>query len=994
MGTNKSTTDLLLIKDKLIDNELFRNSNISNLNFNDLKLNFINLKKGDILFRQEDPANSIYLIIEGEINLIRKQTFGKTHSLLSKNNFFGHDEYFLETSRNSIAFALKESLVVELSKKNIEMILSHDSSILNTIKNSMQNLNPDNINNLEKAIEKFPSLLPTELVKKSNGKSSMGTSKEKQSTQESKIPANDKIDLKKVESGINRIITNINENLSLLDEEKINLQALTSVYETENKKLLYEIEKLKEQEERFVNLDKEKNEILGKQSYRIVELEKETAKLKELEAEYSKKIDLLSEQEEKNKSKLKRLETDLKEKEVLVSNLESDVKENKNAISDLNETRLNLTQKTNEQDRVIKEQSAEIKNSEKKNENLTNELTSKENSLTELNKDLQGKDQQILKLTDSLNKINTENEKLAAELSAKENNIAELNKELQNKDLQISKHTDTLNKTKAEIEKLGKELIQKDETINNLSAKVTDLQSHLGEQKEVEKNNNEYILSQSNKINEYEELLKDSHKELSKKDETIDNFIKDIGELSSNVWQKQTEINEQNSVIVELNEELNNLKKSKEDFASREAELTEESSIIKSRLEAVNNDLNVLKQDVEEKNKIIEQKESENKKLNSILSETSKRLDDANNSLETGNKKIEELESIIMQVKSEMLDSNELEKLREELNSAAAQLEAKEEIINEITREKNLLSEKIENLEQDAEESINQNNSLSKLQDELNIYKNNWGKYKTSMEEKDKIIEEQTNQFENLKLAKSAVIKTLTSTKSKYEEDTKKLEEQVEDLKRKLEEMKETLQEKIFNAEQQEVTIENQAQKIADLEILVNESKLKSVNEGVKKVESTLINNPDNNYPDVQDEEVILDENDEVLSKCKFIASESTDSFTDEKSLEHVQYSDIHILNVNISRATLDVASKFNKFLIGMINKDKNKIIVNLTNCDYIDSSILGALVSGVKKAITMEGDLRIVVRNQSEYSMFSLTKMDNIFQIFSNLKDAVNSFS
>jgi hypothetical protein len=47
-----------------------------------------------------------------------------------------------------------------------------------------------------------------------------------------------------------------------------------------------------------------------------------------------------------------------------------------------------------------------------------------------------------------------------------------------------------------------------------------------------------------------------------------------------------------------------------------------------------------------------------------------------------------------------------------------------------------------------------------------------------------------------------------------------------------------------------------------------------------------------------------------------------------------------------------------------------------------------------VKKAITMEGDLRIVVRNQSEYSMFSLTKMDNIFQIFSNLKDAVNSFS
>ena len=94
-----------------------------------------------------------------------------------------------------------------------------------------------------------------------------------------------------------------------------------------------------------------------------------------------------------------------------------------------------------------------------------------------------------------------------------------------------------------------------------------------------------------------------------------------------------------------------------------------------------------------------------------------------------------------------------------------------------------------------------------------------------------------------------------------------------------------------------------------------------------------------------------------------------------------------------MSRATLDVASKFNKFLIGMITRDTSKIIVNLTNCEYIDSSILGALVSGVKKATTLEGDLRIVVGKHSEYSMFSLTKMDNIFRIFSNLKDAVNSY-
>ena len=89
----------------------------------------------------------------------------------------------------------------------------------------------------------------------------------------------------------------------------------------------------------------------------------------------------------------------------------------------------------------------------------------------------------------------------------------------------------------------------------------------------------------------------------------------------------------------------------------------------------------------------------------------------------------------------------------------------------------------------------------------------------------------------------------------------------------------------------------------------------------------------------------------------------------------------------------MDIAPVFNKFLIDIINKDTNEVIVNLSECDYIDSSILGALVSGVKRARKMNGDLKIVSQSQNEYSMLTLTKMDNIFQIFSNLKEAVNSF-
>ena len=124
MTTKQKIVDKLSINDKIKDNDLFKDSDISNSDFDDLKLNVVHLRKGKILFQLGDSADSIFLIVEGKIDLVKKQNFAKTHLHLSKNNFFGHEEYFLGTERNSIAIALKESTVVELSRENIEILLS------------------------------------------------------------------------------------------------------------------------------------------------------------------------------------------------------------------------------------------------------------------------------------------------------------------------------------------------------------------------------------------------------------------------------------------------------------------------------------------------------------------------------------------------------------------------------------------------------------------------------------------------------------------------------------------------------------------------------------------------------------------------------------------------------------------------------------------------------------------------------------------------------
>ena len=252
-----------------------------------------------------------------------------------------------------------------------------------------------------------------------------------------------------------------------------------------------------------------------------------------------------------------------------------------------------------------------------------------------------------------------------------------------------------------------------------------------------------------------------------------------------------------------------------------------------------------------------------------------------------------------------------------------------------------------------------------------------------------KTIESQAQKIAELKASVNES-KVKNNDQLLAEEEIKKKNDQIARLVSKLDEVQKSLDEKAFTENQQTERIENQAQKIAELEVLVNESKIK-MSKAIVKEESSL----KDDSPDADPEEQIPpDENEEIFSKSKLIGSRSGNSFMQDSSFDHFKYSDIHIVNVNMTRATMDMASMFNKFLQEIISKERNKIIINLSHCEYIDSSILGVLVSSLKKAIALDGDLKIVWHEQNEYSMFSLTKMDTIFKIFPNLKDAVNSYS
>ena len=102
---------------------------------------------------------------------------------------------------------------------------------------------------------------------------------------------------------------------------------------------------------------------------------------------------------------------------------------------------------------------------------------------------------------------------------------------------------------------------------------------------------------------------------------------------------------------------------------------------------------------------------------------------------------------------------------------------------------------------------------------------------------------------------------------------------------------------------------------------------------------------------------------------------------------------DITTVTVNLSRATMDSAPQFRQYLVELIEKDCKNLIVDLRTCDFLDSSFLGALVFGLKKAKGIGGDLKILIAKQAPMGILSLTKMDQVFSVYKELDEAVLSY-
>jgi anti-anti-sigma factor len=111
------------------------------------------------------------------------------------------------------------------------------------------------------------------------------------------------------------------------------------------------------------------------------------------------------------------------------------------------------------------------------------------------------------------------------------------------------------------------------------------------------------------------------------------------------------------------------------------------------------------------------------------------------------------------------------------------------------------------------------------------------------------------------------------------------------------------------------------------------------------------------------------------------------------ENFEKIYLDDILVLAVNLTRAILNEAIPFKKIVEDEINSGHTKIVIDLSQCDYIDSTFFGVIVKASRLLIDMGFKLKVVKPAIVGEYIFIHTNTDNLFDKYKTREDAIKSF-
>jgi anti-sigma B factor antagonist len=110
--------------------------------------------------------------------------------------------------------------------------------------------------------------------------------------------------------------------------------------------------------------------------------------------------------------------------------------------------------------------------------------------------------------------------------------------------------------------------------------------------------------------------------------------------------------------------------------------------------------------------------------------------------------------------------------------------------------------------------------------------------------------------------------------------------------------------------------------------------------------------------------------------------------------ISHRQVGDVTVVDA-AGRITLgEGASVFRDIIRDLAAKGNKKILVNLNEVSYIDSSGIGEMVSGFTTVTNHGGQLKLLGLTKRVKDLLQITKLYTVFEVFDDESTAVRSFA
>lgn len=102
---------------------------------------------------------------------------------------------------------------------------------------------------------------------------------------------------------------------------------------------------------------------------------------------------------------------------------------------------------------------------------------------------------------------------------------------------------------------------------------------------------------------------------------------------------------------------------------------------------------------------------------------------------------------------------------------------------------------------------------------------------------------------------------------------------------------------------------------------------------------------------------------------------------------------DIHVLEI-AGRFDASTVQPIATWLEQTTSTPGARVLVNLTDTTFVDSTALATLVQALKRCQQMQGDLYLCGMRRPVHMIFELTRLDRAFSIFSDKECALQAFA